>query len=58
MQYRRIWVCRVQASNLPNKVHSVTFTMNDVQYDLGFYDPTANTDPDDDSNGTQITVTR
>jgi len=51
-------VCNVYLRNLRNKVHSVTFTVNDVQRTYSIYQPSANTDPDGDSNGTQITVSR
>ena len=50
--------CDIRLSDLPNKVHSVIFTVNDVQRSRGIYEPTANADPDGDSNGTQITVAR
>jgi hypothetical protein len=50
--------CGIRLSDLPNKVHSVIFTVNDVQRSRGIYEPTANADPDGDSNGTQITVAR
>ena len=50
--------CTVQLSGLPKKVSSVTFTVSDVQHSQGVYEPAANSDPDGDSNGTQITVAR
>ena len=50
--------CGIRLSDLPNKVHSVIFTVSDVQRSRGIYDPAANADPDGDSNGTQITVAR
>jgi FG-GAP repeat len=51
-------VCTMRLSGLPKKVGSVTFTVNDVQRSQGIYEPSANSDPDGDSNGTQITVAR
>ena len=50
--------CTVQLGSLPKKVSSVTFAVNNVQHSQGVYDPAANSDPDGDSNGTQITVSR
>ena len=50
--------CVLRLSNLPNKVHSVIFTVGDVQRSQAVYEPVANSDPDGDSNGTQITVAR
>jgi hypothetical protein len=51
-------VCTMRLSGLPKKVGSVSFTVNNVQRDQGIYQPSANSDPDGDSNGTQITVAR
>jgi hypothetical protein len=51
-------VCNVYMRDLRNKVHSVNFTVNDVQRTYSVYLPSANSDPDGDSNGTQITVSR
>jgi hypothetical protein len=51
-------VCTMRLSDLPKKVGSVTFTVNDVQRSQGIYEASANSDPDGDSNGTQITVAR
>lgn len=51
-------VCSFYLRDLRNKVGSVTFTVNDVQRTYSIYQPSANTDPDGDSNGTQITVVR
>jgi hypothetical protein len=50
--------CVLRLSDLPNKVHSVIFTVSDVQRSQAIYEPVANSDPDGDSNGTQITVAR
>jgi hypothetical protein len=50
--------CNIRLSDLPKKVGSVTFTVNDVQRERGIYEPAENSDPDGDSNGTQITVRR
>lgn len=49
-------VCTIRLSGLPKKVGSVTFTVSDVQRSQGIYKPAANSDPDGDNNGTQITV--
>lgn len=51
-------VCSVRLSGLPKKVGSITFTVTDVQRSQGIYEPSMNTDPDGDSNGTQIIVAR
>ena len=51
-------VCTIRLSDLPKKVGSVTFIVSDVQRSQGIYEPSANSDPDGDSDGTQITVTR
>lgn len=51
-------VCGVRLSGLPKKIGNVTFTVSNVQRNQGIYDPSANSDPDGDSNGTQITVAR
>ncbi len=51
-------VCIIQLSDLPKKIGSVTFTVSDVQRSQGIYEPAANSDPDGESNGTQIIVTR
>lgn len=51
-------VCVFSLRDLTNKVHSVTFTVNDVQRTYSIYQPSVNTDPDGDSNGTQIIVSR
>lgn len=51
-------VCSFYLRNLRNKIGSVTFTVNDVQRTYSIYQPSSNSDPDGDSNGTQITVSR
>ncbi|HEX6302634.1 MAG TPA: hypothetical protein VFZ76_00480, partial [Anaerolineales bacterium] len=54
-----VWgTCGVQLSGLRKNINSVIFTVNDVQPSEGTYDPAANSDPDGDSDGTQITVSR
>jgi hypothetical protein len=50
--------CDIRLSDLRKKVGSVTFTVNDLQRERGIYEPSKNSDPDGDSNGTQITVRR
>jgi hypothetical protein len=54
-----VWgTCGVQLNGLRKKVNSVTFAVKDVQPSEGAYDPAANSDPDGDSDGTTITITR
>lgn len=54
-----VWgTCGVQLSGLRKNINSVIFTVIDVQPSEGTYDPAANSDPDGDSDGTQITVSR
>lgn len=50
--------CRVSKSNLAKRISSVTFTVMDIINDTLTYDGSANRDPDGDSNGTRITVTK
>jgi len=51
--------CRVGKSSLPKKTASVTFTIQTVtRYAYYTYAPAANHDPDGDSNGTKIVVSR
>jgi serine protease AprX len=50
--------CSVTANNINKKKTSVTFTVNNVSKSNYSYVSTANHDPDGDSNGTSITVTR
>lgn len=49
--------CTVSTSGLHKRDKSVTFTVDDVQHATA-YDPSANHDPDGDSDGTTIRVTR
>jgi len=48
--------CTIQLSGLSKKVGSVSFTVSNIQHGQDVYQPSANTDPDGDSNGTSITV--
>jgi subtilisin family serine protease len=50
--------CTVSLSNIPTSTASVTYTVDAVSSSVGAYNPSANTDPDPDSNGTTITVRR
>jgi hypothetical protein len=49
-------VCSFTSSNIKGDVGSATFTVSDVSYPSGLYDPGANHDQDGDSDGTSITV--
>jgi hypothetical protein len=49
-------VCSFTSSNIKGDVGSATFTVNEVSYSSGLYDPGANHDPDGDSDGSSITV--
>jgi hypothetical protein len=49
--------CQVTKKNLKSNVTSATFTVTGISAS-GTYDPSANTDPDGDSNGTTITVSQ
>ena len=48
--------CSISSGNIYRKNNSTTFTVAGVQQASFTYDPTANHDPDGDSNGTSITV--
>jgi hypothetical protein len=50
--------CTVSTGDIRNRNRSVTFTVNGVTHSSLTYNPKANHDPDGDSNGTVITVTR
>jgi large repetitive protein len=50
--------CAVSKTAIPNKTHTATFTVTGVTHATRTYDAAANHDPDGDSNGTAITVTR
>jgi len=49
--------CSVDSGQLPSKQGKVTFTVTDVTGPLN-YDPTANHDPDGDSDGTSMTISK
>jgi subtilisin family serine protease len=50
-------VCTVQKGSIPKSTQSVTFTVMGLTFSpTGVYDPTANHDPDADSDGTLIVV--
>ena len=48
--------CSLELGNLRRK--SITFTVNSITHTSLTYDPGSNTDPDSDSNGRVITVSR
>jgi hypothetical protein len=50
--------CTVTSGNVRNNKGSVTFTVSNVSHATLAYDPTANSDPDGDSTGTTITVSK
>ncbi|HEX6387728.1 MAG TPA: hypothetical protein VF177_23920, partial [Anaerolineae bacterium] len=50
--------CTVSVSGIRKNVSSVTFTVNNVSHSTLSYDSGANHDPDGDSNGTSITISR
>jgi PKD repeat protein len=50
--------CVVSRSGIPKKTHSVTFTVTNVELQTFEYTAAANHDPDGDSNGTAVTVSR
>jgi hypothetical protein len=50
--------CSASTGNMKNTKTSVTFDVTNLAKSGATYDPGANQDPDGDSNGTRITVTR
>ena len=50
--------CTVSTGDIRNRNRTVTFTVNTVTHGSLTYNSKANHDPDGDSNGTAITVTR
>jgi len=50
--------CTISLSSLPTSVSSATFTITDISYSGLAYQPFANHDPDGDSDGTVIVVTK
>jgi PKD repeat protein len=50
--------CAVSKASIPNKTHSVTFTVTGVTHATRTYNGVANHDPDGDGTGTAITVSR
>jgi hypothetical protein len=50
--------CSVTRTNIGNNLPNVTFTINNIMHVTLTYNPSANHDPDGDSNGTTITVSR
>jgi serine protease AprX len=50
--------CSVSSGRIANSIASTTFTVSNVTLSGATYDPTRNSDPDGDSNGTSITVTK
>ena len=51
-------VCAMDSGQLPRKKGSATFTVNDVIHRSLAYDPSSNHDPDGDSNGTSISLSK
>ena len=50
--------CSVSKAKLPNLMTSVTFSVTGMTYATGAYVPASNHDPDGDSNGTAVVITR
>ncbi len=50
--------CTLRESGIRKRIKSVTFLVDDVRHPTYTYDATANGDPDGDSDGTRIMVTR
>ena len=50
--------CTVTKSGIKNRISSVAFTVTNVSKSGSVYNSSANHDPDDDSNGTTITVAK
>jgi hypothetical protein len=48
--------CSITSSTIANSQTSVSFTVSDLSLSGYTYDPSANHDPDGDSNGTTITI--
>jgi subtilisin family serine protease len=49
-------VCSISETDIKKNVGSVVFTVEDVSHATMTYDPSANGDPDGDSDGTTITI--
>lgn len=50
--------CSTGSGAIPRSVKSATFTVTSVAVGSAIYDPSANHDPDGDSNGTSIAISR
>ena len=50
--------CLVSRTKLPSATASVTFVVTSVTWSGGTYVPSANHDPDGDSNGTTISIAK
>jgi hypothetical protein len=50
--------CDVAVSGIPKRTKDVTFSVSNITHATLSYNPAANTDPDGDSNGTTIVVSR
>jgi hypothetical protein len=50
--------CNIIKSNIKSSVSSATFTVDTVSHSSALYQPSANHDPDGDSNGSSIAVLR
>ncbi|HEX2754989.1 MAG TPA: hypothetical protein VHM48_05970 [Candidatus Limnocylindrales bacterium] len=50
--------CGIGSGAIARKVQAATFTVTAVTSGTATYDPSANHDPDGDSNGTSIVVAR
>jgi hypothetical protein len=53
-----VGTCPVSSGSIARKIQSTTFSVTAVTYASTAYDPTANHDPDGDSNGTSIVIGR
>lgn len=53
-----VGTCAVSSGSIARKIQSTTFSVTAVTYASTTYDPTANHDPDGDSNGTSIVIGR
>jgi hypothetical protein len=51
-------VCQISKIGLNSKTKSVAFTVNNVTQTTPSYDPTSNHDPDGDSDGTTLTISK
>jgi len=50
--------CWITSNRIRNRKSSATFTVTNITQNFLDYDSSKNTDPDGDSNGTQITISK